>query len=166
LNTPAPTAIIDSHPIEQGESAARESTIEVLGPDHATTPPLPLAVRGQTFSTHIDSAPSEILIGPLSRALPGTGPDEDFKPTSQETPDVSSYEKDSRPLFKFGEDEREPLAIPPLQADFAAHDPDIASSGRYELGDSDSEMFRSLQNPTVPRRRTLLLILGSMKRRG
>jgi predicted nucleic acid-binding Zn ribbon protein len=162
LDTPAPTASFDSHPIEQGESTARESTIQVLEPDRGTTPPLPLATRGQTFSTHIDSAPSEILIGPPSRALPGTGADENFKPATQNTPNLPSEEEDFRPLFKFSGDEREPLAVPPLQADFAAHDPDIAGSGRHELGDRDAGMFRSFQEPAVPQRRMLLLVVGAV----
>lgn len=39
--------------------------------------------------------------------------------------------------------------LPLPQADFAALDPDVASSERYELGDSGAGIFRSLQNFTV-----------------
>jgi hypothetical protein len=162
LAMPAPIAAIDSHPIEQGESRARLSIIEALEPDRASTPPLQPANRGQIFSAHIDSAPLETLIAPPSQAQLGTGPDEDFKPATRETPNFPSEEEDFRPLFKFSGDEQEPLAVEPLQADIAAHDPDIAGSGRHDSGDRDAGMFRSFQDPEVLQRRTHLLVLGAV----
>jgi len=160
LATPSPTATFDSHPIQQGESTARGSTVRVLESDHTNTPPLQSGTRGQTFPIHIDSAPSEILPRPPSKAESGTGPDEDLKPASLETQDVSSYEEDSRPLLKFGGDEQDSPTNAALQADFAVNAPDITSSERHELGDGDAGMFRSFQDTAVPQRRTLLLVLG------
>jgi len=162
LATPAPTAAIDSHPAEQGESTARESTIEVLEPDRASTPPLQPATRGRTFSTQTDSAPPETPKGPPSQVLLGTGPDEDFKLATEKAPNFPSEEEDFRPLFKFSGDEQEPFAVTPPQADFAVNDPEIASSGRHELGDSDAGMFRSFQEPAVPQRRKLLLVVSAV----
>ncbi len=162
LATPAPIAAIDSYSIEQGESTARESTIEVLEPDRASTPPLQPATRGRTFSTQTDSAPPETQIGPPSQVRLGTGPDEDFKLATEKAPNFPSEEEDFRPLFKFSGDEQEPLAVTPPQADFAVNDPEIASSGRHELGDSDAGMFRSFQEPAVPQRRKLLLVVSAV----
>src|SRR5664280_2897434 len=127
--TPAPTAAVDSHPIEQDGPAARESNVPVVESDHATAPPLSHSTPGQTFSTYIDPAPPEILPGPASQAEPAIGPDEDFKPASHEEPNLSSHEEGFRPLFKFSADEQEPFSVPPLQADLAAHDSDETTLG-------------------------------------
>ncbi len=162
LATPAPTAAIDSDSTEQGESTARESTIEVLEPDRASKLPLQPATRSQSFSLHIDSAPSEIFPFPPSKAEPETEPGEDFKPDTQKASNFPSKEEDFRPLFKFSGDEQGPLAATPLQADFAVNDPESASSGPHEPGDSDAGMFRSFQQPVVLRRRKLLQVASAV----
>lgn len=139
-----PVAASEPSAIEQGESAAQESIARILQSDHANTP-------------------SEVLPDPSSKAEPGTDPDESFKRDSQERPNVFSAEDDTHSLFKISGDEHAPPSMRALQADFAALDPDVASSGRYELNDSDAGMFRSFQNSTpAPRRRTLLLVLGTV----
>lgn len=138
-----PTAPREPSAIAQGESAARESSVRVLESDHA-------------------NSPSEILPGPSSKAEPGSGPDENVKRASQETPNVSSDGEDSHPLFKFSGDEQEPPSLLPLQADFAAHDLDIKSLGRYGLDDRDVGMFRGLRKSSARRRRTFLLVLGTV----
>jgi hypothetical protein len=128
--------------IAQGEFPAQESIARILESDSA-------------------NAPSQVLPGSSSNAEPGVGPDENFKRASQEKPNVFSAEEDSRPLFKFNGNEQEPPFLPPRQADFAALDPGVASSERDDLDDSDTGIFRSLQNSTVHQRRTLLLVLGA-----
>ena len=138
-----PVAASEPSAIEQSESAAQESTARILESDHANTP-------------------SEVLPGPSSKAELGTVPDESFKRDSQERPNVFSAEDDSHSLFKISGDEHAPPSMRPLQVDFAALDPDVASSERNELDDSDAGMFRSFQNSTVRRRRTLLLVLGTV----
>jgi uncharacterized OB-fold protein len=143
LGTAQPTAATNFSLVEQGESAAPESTVRIMESDHP-------------------SAPSEIPSEPSSKAEPEAGPNENFTCASQETQNVSLDEDDFRPQSKFSGDEQEPPSLPQFQDDFAAHDPDIASSGRYELDDSDAGLFRSLQNSTVRRPRTLLVILGAV----
>ena len=159
IATPPRTAAVDSRLAEQGEPAARESIIPIVESNHSTAPPPQIPMLGQTLSTHIDTAPSEILPGSPSQEEPAAGRIEELDSASHEG---SSTEEGFRPLFKFSGDEQAPLSVPPLQSDLANHDPGVTNLGLHEPDDRDAGMFSSFDDPATPRSRTLLLILGAV----
>jgi len=84
---PAPIPATENHSVALDEPAAPESLIPVFESDRAATPPLQPAVHAQTVSTHVDPAPSETPPSPPPHSESAKAPDEDFRPTSQETPE-------------------------------------------------------------------------------